>query len=105
MALTTRDMVKSHLGLAASDSADDAEIDAKVAAVNALLPTWLDSIEGEHVTLGATMLAAKLVDRRNNPGGVQALAEGGVAYVLRVDPDAAMYLGFTKRWMAPKVGG
>ena len=56
------------------------------------------------VELGAVMLAARLVRRRNSPQGVAAFtAEGGAAYVSRTDPDVAQMLRIGKH-AAPQVG-
>ena len=44
--------------------------------------------------LGLVMLTARLVRRRNSPGGIEGFgADGGSAYVRRNDPDVAMLLG------------
>lgn len=43
--------------------------------------------------LGAVMLSARLVRRRNSPAGIATFTtEGGVAYVTRFDPDVAQLL-------------
>lgn len=55
------------------------------------------------ISLGAKMLAARLVRRRDTPSGVQNLAEEGAVYVSRNDPDVAQLLqigAYTK----PSVG-
>lgn len=46
----------------------------------------------DDVKLGATMLAARLVRRRESPSGVEALTAEGAAYVSRNDPDIAQLL-------------
>lgn len=72
------------------------------------VPTILDD-EGAtrwapKVELGAVMLTARLVRRRNSPQGVAAFtAEGGAAYVSRTDPDVAQMLRIGKH-AAPQVG-
>lgn len=44
--------------------------------------------------LGLVMLTARLVRRRNSPGGIEGFgADTGAAYVRRNDPDVAMLLG------------
>lgn len=44
--------------------------------------------------LGLVMLTARLVRRRNSPGGIEGFgSDGGSAYVRRNDPDVAMLLG------------
>ena len=60
---------------------------------------WADKVE-----LGAVMLAARLVRRRNSPQGVAAFTEqGGAAYVSRHDPDVAQMLRIGS-YAAPQVG-
>lgn len=60
---------------------------------------WADKVE-----LGAVMLAARLVRRRNSPQGVAAFTEvGGAAYVSRMDPDVAQLLRLGA-YAAPQVG-
>lgn len=44
------------------------------------------------IQLGANMLAARLVRRRNSPSGVEAMTDQGAAYVSRNDPDVASLL-------------
>jgi len=63
-----------------------------VAAVNALVPR-MSSNPADAVTLGATMLAARLWRRRNSPEGVAAFTADGAVYVSRNDPDVALLLG------------
>lgn len=48
---------------------------------------WPDEVE-----LGANMLGARLVRRRNSPSGVETFAEQGAVYVQRNDPDVAFLL-------------
>lgn len=73
------------------------------------LPTVIDETTGDtkwaaKVRLGATMLAARLVRRRNSPQGVAAFTEqGGAAYVSRIDPDVAQMLRVGP-YAAPQVG-
>lgn len=85
---------------------DDSERAALVLVVNAVnecVRKWCalplgadgDTAAGPRVVLGATMLAAKLYDRRNTPGGLQVL-DGGPAYVRTNDPDVAALLGIGK---------
>lgn len=40
-------------------------------------------------TVGARMLAARLLRRKNSPEGIAGFTAEGVAYVRRVDPDVA----------------
>lgn len=84
-----------------------------VAAAHAVAPAVRSFVESipdmdeewpERVKLGATMLAARLVRRRNSPQGVAAFTtEGGAAYVSRIDPDVAQMLRLG-RYAAPQVG-
>lgn len=110
---TTADKVKAWSTL--DDITDDdvvalAEI---VAAVNDLvrgLPVAqrldVEPAPGEWppmVSLGATMLAARIYRRRATPGGVEAAGGFGVAYVRRVDPDVAQMLELGE-YAPPAVG-
>lgn len=52
--------------------------------------------------LGAVMLAARLVRRRNSPGGIEAFTADGTAYVRNQDPDVAALLHLDKP--RPKIG-
>lgn len=99
-AFTTAEDAARYLGMAAPD----AHLPVIVAAVNDLLTgwTWLDSASGQ-VRLGATMLAARLHRRRNSPGGIEQLADGGIAYTARTDPDIARFLGIESH-AAPQIG-
>lgn len=42
--------------------------------------------------LGAVMLAARLVRRRNSPNGIEAFTADATAYVSREDPDVSRML-------------
>ncbi len=53
--------------------------------------------------LGATMLAARLIRRRNSPAGIEAFNETGASYVSRRDPDVARLLRMDA-YAAPKIG-
>lgn len=97
---TSRDQVKAWAGL--DDARDDDVIDMIVAAVNTLV-SGLPVAESSNtdpapdawpgtITLGATMLGARLHRRRNTPGGVEAAGDFGIAYVRRNDPDIAQML-------------
>lgn len=99
---TTRDKVKAHLGIA--DAVDDAAIDDKVAAVNAMVTGWpvaqvanTDPAPASwaafpRIVEGATMLAARLFRRRNSPDGVVPAGDAAPAYIARTDPDVALLL-------------
>jgi len=52
---------------------------------------------------GATMLAARLHRRKGSPAGVEAFGSLGAAYVMRTDPDIAMFLKLGS-WQRPQVG-
>jgi hypothetical protein len=110
--LTAQD-VKAWLRLPADDATDDDLIGSCVAATNAWVAatayvTGLDPVTwpgGEwppDVTLGATMLAARLYRRRNTPAGIEAIADGAV-YVPRRDSDvdSMLHMG---AWAPPRVG-
>lgn len=56
---------------------------------------WTDTTE-----LGAVMLAARLVRRRNSPAGIEAFTADATVYVRRTDPDVARLL----RLDAPAIG-
>lgn len=100
----TADATKAQLSLVTDLT--DALVDAAVAAANryvrrqrsadpATWPTepalpasgWPEDLE-----LGANMLAARLVRRRNSPDGVAALTDAGAVYIARTDPDIGMLL-------------
>lgn len=79
----------------AADEEDPVVADS-VAAVNSLVPTWLDRpADGwkPHHHLGATMLAARLYRRKDSPGGVAQFGMEGASYVSGNWPDIAMLLG------------
>jgi hypothetical protein len=89
--------------LSLTDDRDDAIVTAAVDATNRYVrglpaaqvdtdPAPADWTDYADVVLGANMLGARLVRRRNSPDGVQAMTEAGVAYVARADPDIAMLL-------------
>lgn len=96
--VTTRDEVKSWLKIATPN--DDSDLDDIVGAVDEFV-RGLESVariestltaEGMwplRFTLGARMLAGRLLRRRNSPEGVATFVGEGVAYVRRVDPDVA----------------
>ena len=46
----------------------------------------------DRIVEGAVMLAARLWRRKDTPGGVSTLGDGGVVYVRRNDPDVALLL-------------
>ncbi len=51
----------------------------------------------------AVMLGARLVRRRNSPGGVEAFLENSAAYVSRYDPDIGRMLRIDA-YAPPQVG-
>lgn len=100
---TSAELVKAHLKI--TDAVDDAGIAGAVAAVNQLVrelpiaapfntdPAPADwDTAGARIVQGATMLAARLFERRNSPNGVAAFGDGATAYVQRNDPDVALLL-------------
>lgn len=100
---TSDELVKAHLKI--DDAVDDAAIGRAVAAVNQLVrelpiaapfntdPAPADwDTAGARIVQGATMLAARLFERRNSPNGVAAFGDGATAYVQRNDPDVAILL-------------
>jgi len=81
-------------------TASDATLKRVVASTNSFVATlpvvanlpeeaadWPDDVK-----LGAIMLAARRLRRRNSPGGVEAVTDAGVAYVARHDPDIRQLL-------------
>lgn len=107
-------LVKDYLAI--SDSRDDTRLETIVAAVNAQVRSWrcseaavveppappLEDWPG-NIVLGATMLGARLLRRKNSPGGVEAFGTDGAVYVSRTDPDVAQLLGLGS-WQPPVVG-
>jgi len=88
----------------------DADLVAVVEAVNAFIHADCPDVgrypngEWDATTrLGATMLAARWLRRRNSPNGVEALTETGISYVSRYDPDLARMLRIDG-YQLPKVG-
>ena len=61
------------------------------------------TVWGDKTALGAVMLTARLIRRRNSPHGIESFTAEGAAYVRRADPDVAqlLYLGNHAK---PKVG-
>jgi hypothetical protein len=57
------------------------------------LPVASDPDRSDDVLLGAVMLASRVYRRRNSPAGVEAITEGGAAYVARTDSDVSRLLG------------
>ena len=70
------------------------------------LPVVTDSADpaawSAAVTLGATMLAARLYHRRSSPGGVESFTDT-LIYLPRRDSDVDLLLGIG-RYTAPGVG-
>lgn len=86
-----------------AQAATATDIDHAVAAVNAWLTSWAGPAPEPEAPdqdadrrLGAVMLAARLVRRRNSPEGVVAITEAGPYYVARLDPDVALLLGLDR---------
>lgn len=85
-------------------------LDRIVAAVNAYvgrLRVVADVPEGEpwpaEVKLGAVMLAARLMKRRNSPNGIEAATDMNVTYTARYDADISRLLGIDG-FAGPAVG-
>lgn len=94
---TTDSKVKTWLNLQGTDQ--DAHVKECVTAVNAFIGSLpvvadlpADADWPAQVDLAATMLAARLVRRRNSPSGVEGITETGTSYVSRYDPDIARML-------------
>jgi hypothetical protein len=79
-----------------SRSAEDPEAAEMVAAVNSLVPTWLDpGGDGEwspHQRTGAALLAARLELLKASPGGMAQFGLEGAGYVAGNWPAIAMLL-------------
>lgn len=97
--------VKKHLGITASDAADDELLGWVVDATNAWVagipyvlnrttidPTWAWSAD---IMQGATMLAARWYRRRNTPSGVESMTDN-VVYLPRRDGDVDLLLHLTR---------
>ena len=104
---TSSELVKAWLQIK-DDRLDDI-VDACVGATNVVVRStrYAASIDAadwpEPIIQGATMLAGRLVRRRNSPDGVQALTDQGAVYVSRSDPDVALLLRLG-RYARPAVG-
>ncbi|WNO26670.1 head-to-tail adaptor [Gordonia phage Rahul] len=89
--------VAGWLGVPEDDTEEIRHIEAVVPAVNALVRSCHTAPDGDawpaHIAQGATMLAARIVRRRNSPAGVEAFTELGPQYVSRYDPDLDRLLG------------
>jgi len=108
--------VKEQLRLAGADTADDALVTRCAAAVEPQVqrarpdlypaPTPLIAVPvyapDAEVYQAAVMLAARLVRRRNSPGGVESFGES-VLFVSRYDPDIGRAL-HSGTWAMPGVG-
>lgn len=83
-------------------------VSAAVAAFVAALPGTLARQDADgtwcaETRLGATMLAARLIRRRNSPAGVEAFSDSGATYVSRHDPDVSLMLRIERK-AAPQIG-
>ncbi len=95
---TTPAQVKAWAGV--TDARLDALIDDICAAVKEMVDTLpivadIDPVPDAYparVVQGSTMLAARILKRRNSIDGVQALTDEGASYVSRSDPDVAQLL-------------
>ena len=88
------------LGIPADETGPD--VDAAPVVAGAVVG-WLATMPGIDMTaagdawapqtqLGAVMLTARLIRRRNSPAGIEAFTADGAAYVRRSDPDVASLL-------------
>lgn len=105
------------LALTINDAVDDARIQPKVDAVNALVRSWPQALAAVDNTTtpptpgawpanlveGATALAARWWRRKGSPAGVEAIGDLGATYVMRNDPDIAQQLSLGT-WAHPDVG-
>jgi hypothetical protein len=108
--------VKAQLRLAGADTADDDLVTRCAAATEpqverarpdgwpAVTPADVAPVYSPDAETyqAAVMLAARLVRRRNSPGGVETFGES-VTYVSRYDPEIARALR-TGLWALPGVG-
>lgn len=97
---TSTQLVRDWLRYDPADVRDDAVLAIVVPAVNNQVRGWRCSQVAvgaaawpDAIVAGATMLAARLVRRRNTPSGVEAFGSDGAQYVSRNDPDVAQLLG------------
>lgn len=118
--------VKAQLGIAPTDDRSDTVLELLVGVVNSLLcGTDTTDADGNTVTTawpvtrpargaadwaampslayGASMLVARLYQRRNSPLGYEQVGELNAVYVTRNDPDLAMLLQLGS-WRRPQVG-
>lgn len=102
------------LGLDPTAAGLDADAAAVVApavrgfvdALPAIRRTLTDTGETAWATstaLGAIMLAARLIRRRNSPAGIEAFTSDAAVYVSRQDPDVAQLLRVGP-YAPPRVG-
>ncbi|QXG07726.1 putative head-tail connector [Curtobacterium phage Penoan] len=98
------------LRLPASDTSGDAgkTLDMVVASAVSFvaglpIAQRTDTAAADSIALGTIMLAARLVRRRNSPGGIEAMTESGAAYVARTDSDVSRLLGLDQ-FQAPMIG-
>lgn len=94
---TSPELVKTWLRI--TDTREDDVVAIVVAAVNNQVRGWRCSQVAvgaeawpDRIVAGATMLAARLVRRRNTPSGVESFSSDGLAYVSRNDPDVGQLL-------------
>lgn len=96
---TSTTLVRDWLRIPEGDTRDDSVLAIVVPAVNNQVRGWPCSQVAvgaaawpDRIVAGATMLAARLVRRRNSPSGVEAFSSDGAVYVSRTDPDIAQLL-------------
>lgn len=112
---TSLPQAKGQLGI--TDARDDERLQLIVDAVNSQVRSWPVSLAAvdtdpaadparpwpARITMGATLMVARLFRRKNSPAGVEAFGSEGAAYVMRSDPDIAQLLELGS-WTGPMVG-
>lgn len=88
--VVTDQSVATWLGMAAPDD----HVSVATAAVNVYVrEVHGDGDLSDAVQLGALMLAALIVRRRNSPGGVESFGDLDPSFVARWDPTISQLLG------------
>lgn len=98
------------LGIAADATGPDVDAAVPVSAAVVAFVDGLPSIRrtdagdwAPQTVMGATMLAARLIRRRNSPAGIEAFSDAGATYVARHDPDVSLMLRIELH-AAPMIG-
>lgn len=103
--------VKAAIGIAPSDTSDDAALVRIIAAVNEYIATLpiasgvkAPDAWGPRLTQAAVMLAQRLYRRAGSPSGVESFGPDGTAfYIQRNDPDIALLLDIGA-YRPPQIG-